>query len=127
LGTMPYMSPEQALGKPLDTRTDLFSFGVTLYEMATGQMPFHGDTAGILFLSIMQDIPVPATQLNPRIPPEMQRIVNKCLEKDRDLRYQHAADIGTDLKRLERAAGTGRLVVADRKEAESAVQPLSRH
>jgi serine/threonine protein kinase/tetratricopeptide (TPR) repeat protein len=102
LGTMPYMSPEQALGKPLDTRTDLFSFGVTLYEMATGKMPFHGDTTGVLFLSIVQDTPVPAVQLNPSLPDELQRIINKCLEKDLELRYQHAADIRTDLKRLGR-------------------------
>src|SRR3974390_2073560 len=93
LGTMPYMSPEQALAKPLDTRTDLFSFGVTLYEMATGKMPFHGDTTGTLFLSIVQDTPVPATQLNPSVVPELQRIIDKCLEKKPELRYQHASDI----------------------------------
>ena len=102
LGTMPYMSPEQALGKPLDARSDLFSFGVTLYEMATGQMPFHGDTTGVLFLSIVQDVPVSPVQLNPDVPDELQRIIEKCLEKDRDLRYQHASDIRSDLKRLGR-------------------------
>jgi serine/threonine protein kinase/tetratricopeptide (TPR) repeat protein len=106
LGTMPYMSPEQALGKPLDTRTDLFSFGVTLYEMATGQMPFRGDTTGVLFLSIMQEIPAPVMQLNPRVPAEIQRIINKCLEKDRELRYQHASDISSDLKRSQRGGAT---------------------
>jgi serine/threonine protein kinase/tetratricopeptide (TPR) repeat protein len=100
LGTMPYMSPEQALGKPLDARTDLFSFGVTLYEMATGEMPFHGDTTGGLFLAIVQDIPLPPTQINPNLPGELQWVINKCLEKDRELRYQHASDILLDLKRL---------------------------
>jgi eukaryotic-like serine/threonine-protein kinase len=109
LGTMPYMSPEQALGKPLDMRTDLFSLGVTLYEMATGQMPFRGDTTGVLFLSIVQETPAPVKQLNPRVPPELQRIINRCLEKDRELRYQHASDISSDLKRLQRNDGTSRL------------------
>jgi len=81
LGTLPYMSPEQALGKPLDTRTDLFSFGVTLYEMATGQMPFRGDTTGVLFLSIMQDVPVPAPQLNPKCLPRCRRSSRSVLKR----------------------------------------------
>ena len=106
LGTIPYMSPEQALGKPLDTRTDLFSLGATLYEMATGQMPFRGDTTGVLFLSIVQEMPAPVAQLNPRVPRELQRIINKCLEKDRELRYQHASDISSDLKRLQHDGAT---------------------
>ena len=109
LGTLPYMSPEQALGKPLDMRTDLFSFGVTLYEMATGQMPFRGDTTGILFLSIMQDVPIPATQLNPSVPAELRRVIEKCLEKDRELRYQHASDIRSDLRRVRRNSRTDSL------------------
>ena len=102
LGTMPYMSPEQALRKPMDARSDLFSFGVTLYEIATGKMPFQGDTTGVLFLSIVRDAPVPTVELNPDVPDELQRIIEKCLEKDRDLRYQHASDIRSDLKRLGR-------------------------
>jgi eukaryotic-like serine/threonine-protein kinase len=121
LGTMPYMSPEQALGKPLDTRTDLFSLGVTLYEMATGQMPFRGDTTGVLFLSIVQESPAPVMQLNPKLPPEIQRIINKCLEKDRELRYQHASDISSDLKRLQRN-GTSRLS-SERRIATAVPQP----
>ena len=102
LGTMPYMSPEQALSQPLDARSDLFSFGVTLYEMATGKMPFQGETTGVLLLSIVQDTPAPATQLNPDTPLELQQIIDKCLEKDRALRYQHASTIRSDLKRLGR-------------------------
>jgi len=113
LGTMPYMSPEQALGKPLDTRTDLFSFGVTLYEMSTGQMPFRGDTTGVLFLSIVQETPAPVMQLNPRAPAELQRIISKCLEKDRELRYQHASDISSDLNRLQRGGVKRRSTAAD--------------
>ena len=108
LGTMPYMSPEQALGKPMDARSDLFSFGITLYEMAPGRVPFHGDTTGVLFLSIVQEAPVPAVQLNPDIPDELLRIIEKCLEKDRELRYQHAADIRSDLKRLGRDSHASR-------------------
>jgi serine/threonine protein kinase/Flp pilus assembly protein TadD len=123
LGTMPYMSPEQALGKPLDMRTDLFSFGVTLYEMATGKMPFYGDTSGILILSIVQEIPVPVTQLNPSVPSELQRVIGKCLEKDRDLRYQHASDILADLKRLKRGTGSGRFP-AERTTATESAAPL---
>ena len=106
LGTLPYMSPEQALGKPLDTRSDLFSFGVTLYEMATGQMPFRGDTTGILFLSIMQDVPVPAPQLNPSVPAGLQQVIEKCLEKDCELRYQHALEIRADLQKLGEVSGS---------------------
>ena len=120
LGTMPYMSPEQALGKPLDTRTDLFSFGVTLYQMATSEVPFHGETTGILFLSIVQENPVPAMQLNPGIPAELQRIIDKCLEKDRDLRYQHASDIRSDLKRLGRDSHVSSSGVAGVMDSESA-------
>jgi serine/threonine protein kinase/tetratricopeptide (TPR) repeat protein len=100
LGTMPYMSPEQALGKPLDTRSDLFSFGITLYEMATGQMAFEGETTGMLFLSIVQGAPVPVTDRSPAAPPELRSIIERCLEKDPVRRYQHARDIRDDLKQV---------------------------
>jgi serine/threonine protein kinase len=110
MGTVSYMSPEQARGEPLDARTDLFSFGAVLYEMATGKQAFSGTSSAAIFHAILGQAPASLLSLNPRLPLEFERIVSKALEKDRNLRYQHAADILTDLKRLKRDTDSARSV-----------------
>src|SRR5438876_11074354 len=112
LGTVAYMSPEQVRGKELDARTDLFSFGAVLYEMCTSTLPFRGDTSGVIFESILNRAPASAVRLNPGLPVEIELIVNQALEKDRHIRYQHAADLRADLKRLRRETESGKTVAS---------------
>ena len=113
MGTVTYMSPEQVAGKPLDVRTDLFSLGATLYEMATGRMPFARETTGATFGAILHEAPISVTELNPKVLPRLQEIIDKSLEKDRNLRYQHASEIRSDLQRLKRDSEPGQLPGAD--------------
>jgi len=116
------MSPEQVKAKELDARTDLFSFGAVLYEMAVGRMPFNGDSSGEICGAILRDEPIPPSQLNPHVSPGLEAVILRALEKDRNLRYQHAADMRAELQRLKRDSNSGRHVVAKPSTPAAGVQ-----
>ena len=131
LGTAAYMSPEQARGEALDARTDLFSLGAVLYQMATGKLPFPGETSAVVFHALLEREPVPAGEINPALPARLQEVITKALEKDRELRYQHASEILSDLKRLSRDLASGKIATAARQmpaassAGQAAAQPSS--
>jgi serine/threonine protein kinase len=118
LGTVAYMSPEQVRGRELDARSDLFSFGAVLYEMATGDVPFHGESSAVICEAIMNRAPVAAVRLNHDVPARLEDIINKALEKDNNLRYQHASEMRSDLQRLKRDTDTGRMALPTSEASE---------